>query len=524
MKLFLAPREKEPFSPVSLILLFSLVLLLILLTCACVWATHSYDNINLEEVVFYLTMPLRGTSRSFIREIILRVFLPTACFFLLFVAAYFLPVKRQLRLGSPQGRSVRLLPLRPRRGAARILLALWLIILIPIGNSILDFTGYIASFLYASPFIEEHYADPRLVRMTFPEKKRNLITVYIESGETTNQDRENGGVLDVNHIPEMTALEKEFVSFSQSDVFEGAAVAPACGWTIAGLVAQTAGIPLKMFRYDEDIRRGADNLGGNLIRFLPGACALGDILEREGYHNVFLAGSDFDFGGRRQFYAQHGTYEILDYFTYVNRGRIPMDYYTGWGFEDEKLYAFAREELLTLAAEDRPFHFAMLTVDTHEPGYTCRLCPEDEPTDYGKSLRCSSRQLGDFIDWCREQSFWENTAIVITGDHASAEKAFYSEITDAYDRYYGESDRLVYNCFINSAVSPVREKNRRFATLDIFPSTLAAMGVAIEGDQLGLGVNLFSDKKTLSEVYGYDLFFTELNKKSLFYNEKLLFP
>lgn len=65
-------------------------------------------------------------------------------------------------------------------------------------------------------------------------------------------------------------------------------------------------------------------------------------------------------------------------------------------------------------------------------------------------------------------------------------------------------------------------KNRKFTTLDFFPSVLAAMGVTIDGDQLGLGVNLFSDKETLSEELGYDVFFDELNRKSLYYDSKLL--
>ena len=46
---------------------------------------------------------------------------------------------------------------------------------------------------------------------------------------------------------------------------------------------------------------------------------------------------------------------------------------------------------------------------------------------------------------------------------------------------------------------------------------LAALGVEIEGDMLGLGVNLFSDKKTLTEEYGYDGLEEYLQKKSNYY-------
>lgn len=63
-----------------------------------------------------------------------------------------------------------------------------------------------------------------------------------------------------------------------------------------------------------------------------------------------------------------------------------------------------------------------------------------------------------------------------------------------------------------------------FTTMDMFPSTLAALGVKIEGERLGLGVNLFSDEQTLAEKYGYEYMFDELNKMSSFYNRELLYP
>ena len=63
-----------------------------------------------------------------------------------------------------------------------------------------------------------------------------------------------------------------------------------------------------------------------------------------------------------------------------------------------------------------------------------------------------------------------------------------------------------------------------FTTLDMFPSTLAALGVKIDGERLGLGVNLFSDEQTLAEKYGYEYMFDELNKMSSFYNRELLYP
>jgi phosphoglycerol transferase len=75
----------------------------------------------------------------------------------------------------------------------------------------------------------------------------------------------------------------------------------------------------------------------------------------------------------------------------------------------------------------------------------------------------------------------------------------------------------VYNCFINSAVETDNLTNREFTHMDIFPTVLAAMGYEIEGDRLGLGTNLFSDKLTLAEEMGFDLLNTEVSKSSDYY-------
>ena len=175
--------------------------------------------------------------------------------------------------------------------------------------------------------------DPNSVSIEFPEEKRNLICIYLESAETSAQDKANGGLFDTNYIPELTEIAAENVSFSQSDLLEGASVAPACGWTMAALVAQTAGLPLKLYNYDDSY---TDNSMSRYASFMPGATTLGDILEDAGYHNVFMAGSDFSFGGRTTYFTQHGNYEIWDYYTAIEEGKIPEDYYVWWGFEDHR--------------------------------------------------------------------------------------------------------------------------------------------------------------------------------------------
>jgi phosphoglycerol transferase len=103
--------------------------------------------------------------------------------------------------------------------------------------------------------------------------------------------------------------------------------------------------------------------------------------------------------------------------------------------------------------------------------------------------------------------------IVITGDHPRMDTILVEDLE--------KEQRIVYNCFINASAEPeLSYYNRSFTILDIFPTTLAAMGFTIEGNCLGLGVNLFSDHATLAEQMGYEALENEVKKYSNYYIKK----
>ncbi|MFR5582699.1 MAG: hypothetical protein ACLTLQ_01530 [[Clostridium] scindens] len=72
----------------------------------------------------------------------------------------------------------------------------------------------------------------------------------------------------------------------------------------------------------------------------------------------------------------------------------------------------------------------------------------------------------------------------------------------------------MYTVYINPAIEKEGNTERIYTTFDDFPTTLAALGIEFEGDRLGLGTNLFSNKQTLVERFGIETVVSELNKKS----------
>lgn len=376
------------------------------------------------------------------------------------------------------------------------------------GFNKLGLNEIVEEYLNQSTYIEDNYVNPKNVSLKFPEKKRNLIHIYLESVEVSYLNKELGGYMDVNLMPELTELSEEGVSFSQDKKFGGPYTTHASEWSVAGMVNMSSGVPLKTY-----LERNAYGLNGV---FLPGLTTLGDILNSEGYNQTFMVGCEAAFGGLDAYYKTHGNYKIFDLKSAKEDGLLPKDYKVWWGFEDEKLYKYAKEEILRLSKEDKPFNFTMSTADTHFPdGYLSSKAEIKHDSQYANVISHSTKEAVEFIRWIQEQPFYENTTIVITGDHPSMDTKFFEN----FDKDY---ERKVFNLILNAPIEAKKTTNREFAPFDLFPTILASLGVNIEGDRLGLGTNLYSDKETLIERDGLNVVNENLEKYSKFFNHEFL--
>ncbi len=366
---------------------------------------------------------------------------------------------------------------------------------------------YIQYLSMKSEVIEMYYVSPGDIDIKFPDKKRNLIILYLESMENTFASQAAGGGEVVNYIPELTQLAEEGVNFSNTNALGGGYGIAGSAWTIAALLTYQTGVPYKL---------PVDSTVG-YQEFLPGLEGMGEVLEENGYTNYFMCGSDTTFGGRRNLFEHHGNYVIYDWLTAKEEDFIPEDYDVFWGMEDAKLYEYAKEHLEKIGESGEPFNFTMLTVDTHFPkGYLCERCENKYEDQYANVIDCASRQAYEFVRWVQNQEWYANTTIVIVGDHLSMNDEFFEDIRDF--------DRRIYNCFYNipEGMSYRNFKKREFNTTDLCPTILASIGVSIEGERLGIGTNLFSGVPTLQEKLGADELNRELNMFSDFYYERFV--
>lgn len=627
-----------PFGFITILSLFATFLVVNLVE----WVKMTCGNVSFSIILLQLTSPIKGTDSGIINSIIKTAVVPPVLLAVAAVLCYLFIVRGMYAL---EDLPVKKIP-RWSKICIEVVMVVFFLHTVQVQGTEIGMWDYIQSVRESSDFYEKEYVNPAKVKMTFPKEKKNLIYIFMESMESSYADKEDGGTMDDNYIPNLTKLARENVQFT--DKKDGKVGGPVCleatAYTAGGLVAQTSAINLKVM-----------NSGAVSDSFLPNLTALGDILNKQGYNQMFLCGSDGDFAGRDAYFKTHKDYQIEDYKAAIKEGDIPKDYKVYWGHEDKVLYERAKKNLKKLSKEGKPFNLTMLTVDTHFPnGYICDLCENKYDTTYGNAVACADRQVYDFVQWIKKQDFYEDTTIIIAGDkegyqqvflcgsegdfagrdtYFTSHKDFHIEdynaakkegfiapdykvfwghedeilykrakkqleqlsssdkpfnltmltvdthfprgykcrlCKDKYNRQYANviacadqqvydfvewikkqdfyknttiviagdhttmvdtSDpiwgnlnnnykRTVYNTIINADCTYKENvtENRDFSTMDMFPTTLAALGVQIDGNRLGLGTNLFSGQKTLPEKLGRGYINQELKKNDKEYN------
>ena len=467
------------------ILLYLFTFLLVFIESVSDWADSYFGDVNFSEILFQLRSPLAATESSVMNAFFLKSLLPSVIISLIVFFLFSLLFKY---IKDDNKRILKIV-----------------VIVFIIGFSIFDvvhalnkfdFFNYVSAQTTKSTYIEDNYVDPKSVSIKFPEKKKNLIYIYVESYEASYFSKELGGVKEDNLLEPITQLTKNNINFSNSDKFGGARDVSETNWTSAAIIAQSTGLPLKL-RLDNS-------------NMLEEYTSIGDILHDNGYYNEFIMGSDASFGYRDLLLEGEAYDKILDYNEMIDMGYISADYKEWWGVEDKKVFEIAKSELEKLSEKDN-FNLQILTSNTHvQDGYLDKSCSTKFEDKYSNSIYCTATEINEFIEWLKTTDYYDDTVIVITGDHITMQ-----------NNYFEENDsRTIYNLFINTK-STFYNTNRDFSTMDMFPTTLSAMNVKIEGDRLGLGTDLFSGRETLIEKDGYDKFNVSMSNYSKFYYEKM---
>ena len=486
-------KIRKAFKYIKKALPYTILIISNIIFCIAYYILKVLKEVNFYEMIYYFTSDTAGTSPDIIIDGI------KTCFFI-FIIIMIITLTPKIKIKKIKILSKELIKKKTLYSVILLIISLLLLL------KTMNFDEYIINSSKSSDIYENLYKNTNNVKITFPENKRNLIIIYLESMETSLTSEKNGGAFKTSRIPELEEIALNNLNFSNTEKLGGAHTLTMTAWTLAASVGGSSATPLL-----PTIRNGYRKVE----KFMPRVKTLGDVLKSEGYNLKIIQGSDINFAGTKEYFKLHGNYEIFDLNTAKKRGYIDEDYFEWWGIEDKKLFKYAKTEIEELASRNEPFQVTLFTMDTHfKDGYLDESCKTPFIDQMSNVYACSSKMTNDFINWIKEQPFYENTTIILLGDHITMQNEYYND----YQNY----TRTIYNAFINTPTKTTNNKNREFSALDMYPTILASIGAEIEGEQIGFGVNLFSEEQTMIEKLGLSKFNHEILKKSDYYMKEIL--
>jgi phosphoglycerol transferase len=351
----------------------------------------------------------------------------------------------------------------------------------------------------SSNFIADNYQAVSDKEVAAPVNKKNCIMIFVESLEKTFDGTETG--FDI--IPNLHELQKKNIHFENQLQISGT------NFTSGALTAQLLGIPV-ILPFDAKSYSYFD-------KYFPNTNSVISVLEYNNYSINLIMGTSSNFGGIRNLYETHSRNpELYDSAAFLRDSEEQSNFNSNkWGFNDKFTLDKAKNIIKQLGEADKPFFAMVMTIDTHVPGVTY---PENK-SFYGDgrdAFLVSDQLISDFVYWIEDQPFYEDTVIIIIGDHC-----FNTSSIGDY-QFPSELRRSIYNVFINTGIpTDNTNKSRLCSTMDIAPTILESLGFTLPNHKFGLGVSLLSDSPTLPEIYGFEYLNTELNKKSDLYNSFL---
>ncbi len=225
---------------------------------------------------------------------------------------------------------------------------------------------------------------------------------------------------------------------------------------------------------------------------MDSAICVSDILADLGYTQAILAGTDFSFAGKRNFFQRHNI-QVMD-LPYLKAQNLipkslPKEMQGIWDLKDSKVFDLAKNHLESMG-DSQPFAMYILSVDTHtDSNFVDKEVCGDMSANYKGAVLCSDKIISDFVRFVQKSRFGANTTIIILGDHLSM----------AVFGFPRNAKRFIYNAFINPRFTQkptiALTKNRKLSHFDITALILDSLGIRTKS--FGLGRNPLYGKTLL---------------------------
>ncbi|WP_338045175.1 LTA synthase family protein [Paenibacillus humicola] len=222
-------------------------------------------------------------------------------------------------------------------------------------------------------------------------------------------------------------------------------------------------------------------------------------LAAAGYDTATFHTNDVSFWNRDQ------LYQALGWGTYYDHGFFGDEDPVMFAASDEVLYDKTAAKLAEMDRSGKPFYAQVISMSGHHPfGIPERKVRIGLPEqyrdtmvgDYLEAQNYADFALGQFIAKLKASGVWENSVVVLYGDHQglpiySLNSRERELMNGFYKREYGVTDMMNIPLIVSVPGKDGQQMEQIGGQSDIFPTAANLLGISLN-DQLHFGQDLFN--------------------------------
>ncbi|MDO3410107.1 LTA synthase family protein [Saccharibacillus sp. CPCC 101409] len=239
--------------------------------------------------------------------------------------------------------------------------------------------------------------------------------------------------------------------------------------------------------------------GGKELPSLP------KLLSENGYQTATFHTNKVTFWNRNELYA------ALGFDKYYDQDFFGTDDAVFFGPSDETLYAKTTDELQKMDESDQPFYAQIISMSSHHPftipesKYKMTLPERYEGTlvgDYIRAQNYSDYCLGLLIDELKEKGLWDDSVLMLYGDHLGLPIHSLSEedlalMQEIYGHEYTYSDMPnIPFMILGKDIKQPEVMTQLGAQVDILPTAANLLGVSLE-NHIHFGQDLLNQQDNM---------------------------
>lgn len=180
-------KENKKCTKAVKIILCILFMLGVMFTIFTQWSNFTYGPVSGDQMLINLTSPTDGTDSGIYISALTKALLPSVIITILFVLFVFLRFKIVLNFKNYSA----IVYNENIRKTFSVILSLAVFFGgLAYGINAFKLYDLYKAYFVKSSFIEENYVEPKETKLIFPEKKRNVIYIYLESMENSYMSKD----------------------------------------------------------------------------------------------------------------------------------------------------------------------------------------------------------------------------------------------------------------------------------------------------------------------------------------------